>query len=275
MTSRDPFAKEHFFSNGSGADIEPLSITDSMTLLRKLITRSEEAGSSDEQDASFELANHLAGLPLAMIQMAGFVRRRRLSIREFVKLYATDARYAEIHDISNPIQDYRYGFTLAAAYNFQWLSPHANKLLQLLAFMNPDRIQELIFLDRPVAGEKDILCWNASEFESTRYELLAASVIKRNIKRKELWIHRVIQAEVRTRLDEDRRYPTFKEAVSLLAKVWPPGDHCSQQIKRWALCEDLLPHLERFYQLYIEYSVAWDLFDVDPAFPTLLNEAAV
>ena len=58
--------------------------------------------------------------------------------------------------------------------------------------MNPDRVQELLFLDRPMVGEKDILCWNAAEFEGSRYELLAASIIKRNIQKKELWIHRVV-----------------------------------------------------------------------------------
>ncbi|KAL8882804.1 MAG: hypothetical protein Q9198_000264 [Flavoplaca austrocitrina] len=275
VTSRDPFAKEHFFSSGSGIDVEPLSTLDSATLLRKLITKTEEAESTDEQDALFELANHLAGLPLAMTQMAGFIRRRHLSIREFVSLYATDARYAEIHDIGNPVQEYRYGSTLATAFHFAELSPHATKLLELLAFMNPDRIQEIIFLNPEAPKERGSLCWTPSVFENARYEILSCSIIKRNIHKKELCIHRVIQAEVRTRMDEESRYPTFKKAVNLLAKIWPPGDHCSQQIKRWALCEDLLPHLERFHQLYIEYSSVWDLSEVDPTFPTLLNEAAV
>lgn len=275
VTSRDPFAKEHFFSNGSGIDMEPLSTTDSATLLRKLITKSEQDRNMDEQTASIELANHLAGLPLAMAQMAGFIRRRNLSIREFVSLYATDARYAEIHNVGNPLQEYRYGYTLATAYNFQGLSPHATRLLQLLAFMNPDRIQEYIFLNTQTSKEKGNLYWTNSVFESARYELLASSIIKRNIHKKELWIHRVIQAEVRTRIDESHRYPTFKDAVSLLAIVWAPGDHCSQQIKRWAVCEHLLPRLERSYQLYLEYADSWDLHEVDPTFPMLLNEAAV
>jgi hypothetical protein len=256
VTSRDPFAKEHFFSNGSGIDMEPLSSADSATLLRKLITQTEEAPNPDEQDASVELANQLAGLPLAITRMAGFIRRRHLSIREFVNLYATDARYAEIHDVGNPIQEHRYGYTLATAYNFQGLSPHATKLLKLLAFMNPDRVQECIFVNPQASNEKGSRYWTASIFENARYELLASSIIKRNIHKKELWIHRVIQAEVRTRIDKHLRYQTFKDVVSLLAMIWPPGDHCSQQIKRWALCEDLLPHLERFYQLYVEYSAA-------------------
>lgn len=275
VTSRDPFAKEHFFSNGSGIDIEPLPIDESATLLRKLITRTEEAQSADEQDASIKLANQLDGLPLAMTQMAGFIRRRHLLMREFVNLYATDARYAEIHHVGNPVQDHRYGYTLATAYNFQGLGPHATKLLQLLAFMNADRIREDIFINPPVANDEDNVFWTTSTLENARYELLASSIIKRNIHKKELWIHRVVQAEVRTRIDEGRRYQIFQDAVSLLAGLWPPGDLCSQASKRWAICEDLLPHLERFYQLYVEYSKAWDHFEMNPAFPTILNEAAV
>lgn len=83
-------------------------------------------------------------------------------------------------------------FHSATACNLQWLGPYANKLLQLIAFMNPDRVQELLFLDRLMVGEKDILCWNAADFEGSRYELLAASIVERNIQNKELWIHHVV-----------------------------------------------------------------------------------
>ncbi|KAF2120075.1 tetratricopeptide repeat domain-containing protein [Lophiotrema nucula] len=275
VTSRDPFAKEHFFNNGSGIDLEPLSTTESATLLRKLVTKPEHAATTDEEDASVELANHLAGLPLAMTQMAGLIRRRHLSIREFVSLYANDARYAEIHDVGNPVQKSRYRYTLATAYDFQGITPNATSLLQLLAFMNPDRVQEYIFFNAQGKAGHFRQHWTASDFESARYELLASSIIKRNIHKKELWIHRVVQAEIRTRIDEHSRYSIFKEAVSLLAKVWLTGDLCSQQVKRWEVCEELLPHIERFYQLHIEYADAWDSFEGSITFPSLLNEAAL
>lgn len=275
VTSRDPFAKEHFFNNGTGKDLEPLSASDSATLLRKLITKTEQASSSDEESASKELATHLAGLPLAMTQMAGFIRRRHLSIREFVSIYANDARYAEIHNVSNPMQHNRYGYTLATAFSFEGLKPHALKLLQLLAFMNPDRIQEYIFINPEAKLRMGGRFWTASTFESARYELLSSSIIKRNIQKKELWIHRLVQAEIRTRMKEDERFSTFKEAISLLAGVWLTGDLCSQQVKRWAVCEELLPHIERFYQLHIEYAESWNHMEGDVEFPTLLNESAV
>lgn len=126
--------------------MEPLETTEAAMLLRKLITRTEDVQSLDEHNASISIVNKLDNLPLAMTQMAGFTHRRHISIREFVDLYTTDARYAEIHDVGNPLQDHRYGYTLATAYNFQDLSTHATRLLQMLAFMNPDRIREDIFL---------------------------------------------------------------------------------------------------------------------------------
>lgn len=279
VTSRDPFAKEQFFSNGSGIDLEPLSTAESATLLRKLVIQKEKARDEDEQDASVQLANQLDGLPLAMTQMAGFIRRRHLSIREFVNSYGNDARYAEIHNWGSPIQEHRYGYTLATTYNLQGLSPPAAELLQTLAFLSPDRVREDIFVNtKPAKEGEDYSACNiltSSVFEAARYELLASSIIKRNIHKKELWIHRVIQAEVRTSMNEDLRYQTFKAAVSLIHRLWPPGDLSSQANERWALCEDLLPHLERFRQIYAEYAPAWEAFEVDVTLLAVLNEAGV
>jgi hypothetical protein len=184
ITSRDPFAKTHFFSNGSGVDLEPLSIDDAATLLRKLIKRPEKALDPDEQDASIKVANQLDGLPLAMTQMAEFIRRRHLSIREFVDLYVSDARYAEVHDVGNPLQEYWYRYTLATAYNFKDLEKHATKPLQSLAFMNPDRIREDICLNPQRANGEDNDLWTASVFENARFKLLASSIIKRNLKKR-------------------------------------------------------------------------------------------
>jgi hypothetical protein len=244
VTSRDPYAKEHFFSHGSGVDLEPLSTADSAALLHNLVTRANQAKTADENAAFLELASHLDGLPLAMTQMAAFIRRRHLSIREFLTLYSNDAQYAEIHRISNPVQDHRYGYTLAKAYSFHGLGDNATRLLRLLSFLSPDRIQEYSFVNPAKAAtqKEQTRLWTTSMFESARCELLSCSIIKRNIQRGELWIHRLIQAEVRTRIKREDRYQVFKDTVALMAELWPPGNHSSQRIRRWAVCEELLPH---------------------------------
>ncbi|KAK1961468.1 tetratricopeptide repeat domain-containing protein [Colletotrichum sublineola] len=275
LTSRDPFAKEHFFNNESGIDMEPLAVAESADLLQRLIAKPNTTESSDEKEAAIELAGYLDNLPLAMTQMAGFIRRRHLLIREFVNLFANNARYGEIHGIGNPMQQRRYGNTLATAFNFDTLTPQAKNLVQILSFLNPDRVQEYIFVHSSQRNEMS-LAWKASDFENARFDLISCSLVKRTIDRKSLWLHRVIQAEVRTRMDTERDcYKAFMDAVTLLYEVWPPGDACSQKVQRWSVCEELLPHLERLYQMYIENSANWRAFGVDIIFPTLLNEGAV
>jgi hypothetical protein len=276
VTSRDPSAKTYFFSSGFGIDMDPLSTAESVTLLSRLTMQNDKVETEDEQNASEAVAKIVDGLPLAMTQMAGFIRRRHLLIREFVSLYANDARYAEIREIGNPELSYRYGYTLATAFNFQDLSHDAMELLQVLAFLSPDRISEYIFLQPSKCRTKVNHFWDSPlAYENARFELLSSSIIKRNIARKELWIHRVIQTEIRARMSVTEQYYGFMTAVSLLANIWPTGNLSSQFSQRWPRCEDLLPHLERFYQLYVEIGGEWGRFEVESILPGLFNEAGM
>jgi hypothetical protein len=73
ITSRDPSAKTHFSSTGTGIDLEPLSAFEGATLLRKLVTKTEDPGTIDEENASMMMSKELDGLPLAVTQMAGLL----------------------------------------------------------------------------------------------------------------------------------------------------------------------------------------------------------
>ncbi|GAP89361.1 putative tetratricopeptide repeat domain-containing protein [Rosellinia necatrix] len=272
ITSRDPFARDYLFSMGTGVDMESLSTTESMTLLQKLVPHLTKSPTTQEQNASAALAKKLDGLPLAVVQTAGFIRRRLLSVEEFVDMFGIVNRYGEVRDISSPYQENRYGYTLATAYNFQGLSEKAMKLLNQIAFMNPDHIQEDIFTN-PALDKT--LRWKVSEFESARFELLTSSLIKRDIEKRELQVHRIVQSEIRYRLHSTRRYQIFQDVVSLLAAKWPRGDLLSQARERWPLCEPLVPHLEQFFMTYLDYSEEWKEFEVFVLFPKLLNESGL
>ncbi|EFX00356.1 beta-glucosidase [Grosmannia clavigera kw1407] len=249
VTSRNPAAKDFQPLDGLGVDLEPLPETDAATLLCRLTQTPDSSSQStlppDERAASEELAAYLGSLPLAMTQMAGFIRRRRLSIREFMDLYAKDTRYTEIHDAGSPLQKQCYGNTLATAYNFKDLSRQTLALLRVMAFMNPDNIREDIFAgpsgpQQMQANSRESLRWTISDFEKARHEASTSSIIKRDMTKRTLQIHRIIQAEIRaTMKDEEQRYWAFRDAVTLLAEFWPPGDHSSQKIVRWDLCGSL------------------------------------
>ena len=275
VTSRDPFAKEQFFvMNSSGLDVDFFTTNESVTLLDSLLLRDGKDQSKDEKGASEELAHNFGGLPLALTQMAGIIRRRHLSVRDFVDLYTNDARYAEVNDVTNAVQARNYRYTLATMYSFEDLSAKAKRLLDLMAFLSPDRIREDIFVNKNPILDAATKTYSAAEFEEARYELLNSSLIRRNIPKKELWVHRIVQANTRLQLTEVERFQVFQDAVDLLMRVWPKYDPVSPITGRWPLCEDLLPHLERFNQLYVEYQSVWSTMSISTQFPVLLNEAA-
>jgi len=132
MTSRDPAAKTDTFENSFGFDMEPLSQVEAAALLCSLTRRQGDALDQDEQDASLTIAKNVDGLPLAMTQMTGFIRKKQLTMREFVQLYNTDARYVQLRENAPPSQQYRYGLTLATTWSFRGLTSPARRLLEIL-----------------------------------------------------------------------------------------------------------------------------------------------
>lgn len=134
VTSRDPAAKTGTFENSFGFDMEPLSQVEAAALLRRLTTRQGDALNQDQQHASLIIAKNVDGLSLAMTQMAGFIRKKQLTMREFVQLYNTDARYVQLREDAPPSQQYRYGLTLATTWSFQGLTSTARRHLEILSF---------------------------------------------------------------------------------------------------------------------------------------------
>jgi hypothetical protein len=269
VTSRDPLAKSQGSFTDGGIDLEPLSEDEGSRFIR-MLTSCEEI--PEERKASIHLSNMLGGLPLAMIQMSGIIRRRRWSIEEFVESMEGDAQYREVHNLNNPVQQARYGNTLSTAWNFDDLSKDAIDLLEILALLNPDRIQEDIFIkecESPDDSGKLL-----KTFREARTDLLGSSIIKRNIRFKELWIHRVIQHEVRARMAPEKFYKNFQRMITSLSKVWSfAGMVKRHETGRWLVCEAIFPHLERALMFYQENSTAWSEFPIDPMFVILMNEA--
>lgn len=114
--------------------------------------------------------------------------------------------------------------------------------------MDPDRMQEGLFTTYNNTGGDKIL----SRFEDypktpfsfgyARTELARSSLVKRNMNRKELSMHRLTQDAVRTRVDEERLQMVFQCLIDLIYICWPFATF-DYSTKRHALCELLFPHI--------------------------------
>ncbi|KAJ5720962.1 uncharacterized protein N7483_008896 [Penicillium malachiteum] len=146
ITSRDPLAKRLFPSNSSGLDLESLNPVDGSALLLKL---TESNGSSEENadQMAQQISTSLAGLPLAISQMAGIIRRQELSLSEFQSIYEEDKHRVALYRTKYNTSTKAYKCSIATVWGFEKLSTEAKTLLKIMLLLDPDVIQESILFN--------------------------------------------------------------------------------------------------------------------------------
>ena len=127
--------------------------------VRTLTTMTGTAPSNDqEREAAETIVDQLGGLPLAIVQISDFIRDRQYSFSEFVPLYRSSAKRI----IAKGEAPSEYNHTIGTVWemSLQKLSGDARTLQQLLAFLEPDSVEE------------EMLTSDTSGLTEDRYEFL-------------------------------------------------------------------------------------------------------
>ncbi|KAI8951757.1 tetratricopeptide repeat domain-containing protein [Xylaria longipes] len=261
ITSRDPLAKRLFSIQSSGIDLKPLSDSEGGSLLMRL-TDSDESPEDDAESTARQISQDLGGLPLAITQMAGYIRRNDLSLSEFLSLYQEaeerTALFGSRFDTGTGV----YHHSIATVWALEKLSKEAKVLLQTASLLDPDIIQESILLDACMAllGEKT---FSKAQFNNTRAELLQVSLFKRDKGKNDLSeyrvsVHRLVQDAVLANMATAEMDSTVAILVDILWKNWPSAmgpstkpvpflrkDLSNQRymVNRYSQCAALYPHL--------------------------------
>ncbi|KAF4552208.1 Hypothetical protein D9617_10g071880 [Elsinoe fawcettii] len=277
ITSRDRSVSSLLSQNTPSLDVQPFADADGAALLHRL---SKSDDSQQEVDASVDLASDLGCLPLALVQMAGLIRRRDLSLRESLKFIRDDARYATFRLETDPFQRRRYKGTLATAWNFDTLNDDCRALLNIISVLNSGRIQESLF--EPIDEiSSDRFCGIAHHvlqatdaFEDARAVLINSSVISRNRKRKEMNIHQMVAMEVRARMKPGELRATIYIAVERISRRWIFSTlEKRHMVERWSACEENLPHLYPLSKIISESSESWEADEDNYPVAALLYDA--
>lgn len=93
ITSRKYVAKDCFFENGPGVDLDPLSASEAATLLQHLVLGPDEGLDRPDQEALTKLASMSGGVPEVITQIADSVRNECISLREYAGLLASDVTH--------------------------------------------------------------------------------------------------------------------------------------------------------------------------------------
>ncbi|RYP46257.1 hypothetical protein DL768_007524 [Monosporascus sp. mg162] len=157
--------------------------------------------SPDDEQHAFAISKTFCGLPLAITQVGGFIKQRKMSLKEFLPLYE---RYSlKIDARKAPGSDYEHTLSTVWNVSYEKLAETSTRLLNLLSFFDPDGISEDILLQGSqniddeftfLSDEMDI--GDASE------DPLRGALVNRAGDLAILSIHRLVQSAVRKRLSE-------------------------------------------------------------------------
>ncbi|KAL6716568.1 hypothetical protein ACLMJK_006135 [Lecanora helva] len=283
ITSRDPLAKSYFTANPSaGVDLEPLSKAEGASLLYNMTALRD----GDQAHVAERIAELLGGVPLAISQMAGVIRRQELRLSEFLESYEDASEQGALHKSKYPIGKTNYPHDISTVWAFESLDTATSSLLSTLALLDPDSIPEFLFADIPTSLSLDKFPTKSAAYRKARTDLLQASLVKRHADQNELIIHRLVQDSFKAQMEQPTKVHAFWFTVGLIALRWPTTmppptkktapvtTHRMWNIDRWPMCEALYPHAMKLKQYYEEMGSV-ELGKPPLYFPSLLQNAAL
>jgi hypothetical protein len=282
VTSRDPSSKGLFTRRPSGLDLGPLSPKDSLSLFNHLITISNEPGA----DTARQISDALGGIPLAIAQIAGIIRREDLTLSEFLELYTDHEERASLYKTKLETHSVTYGHSLSTVWAFGKLKPGTQQLLELISFLDPDGIGEDL-LEATVELLSDSAPSKKNRYVEARNDLLQSSLVQRDIQKQQISVHRIVQDVILATMDDGRKRYLFDRVVRILWADWPsampkpskepelPQPKSSGNrlyVGRWPTCAAIYPHVLRIHQLWPTISDSSEATKL--LFAKLLTDAA-
>ncbi|KAF2108477.1 hypothetical protein BDV96DRAFT_652728 [Lophiotrema nucula] len=251
ITSRDPLAKQSNILAKTGIDLEPFTIEDSSRMIGQLTGREEDGRGIGER---------LGGLPLALTQMASIIIRNHMTFEEFTETWDENKEHPEYLGVDEKkLHTEGYDKTLSTVWAIESLR-HGRALLDVIAFMDPDNVQEEM-LKKYATGALGDYPSSSITYLKARKELLQTSLVSKDASQKNLIVHRLVQDAARSKMQPSHYQSVFSMALELVSLSWPFEKFgWRHNVARWRKCEELFPHVLRLKVLAA---------DIIPSVPSL------
>ncbi|KAK3294489.1 P-loop containing nucleoside triphosphate hydrolase protein [Chaetomium fimeti] len=255
VTSRDPLAKTSDLAM-EGIDLPPMTDSECALLLQKQVA---ETNDPDASRAALSLVTRLGNIPLAVSQIATQIRRKFMTIEEYLGRYGEGSLLGELNKVKALPPKERYRFTVSTVWRFEDFSPQAISLMRVMAFMDPDAVTERILRqdveipEGSLVGEVEHTCSypKLDLYVDARAELLRTSLTSRNRETKTLGWYKQVQEVVRERMTRDELHIHYQVAIDLLFRAWEfAEDRSSRESFRRKRCEEVLPHVQTILSAY-------------------------
>ncbi|PTU24355.1 hypothetical protein P175DRAFT_029696 [Aspergillus ochraceoroseus IBT 24754] len=248
VTSRDPLAKSQtYFQSDAGIELNPFNHEDALSLVRTLTGYSKPK----DYELSAAIVKRLSYIPLAINQMAKTIKRRNMSLKEFIRYYEqAEMRQSFNKTVIGAPASGMAPRTIATVWSLDDLHPPAARLFDVISFMDPDQIQESLLTDvGETAASLSHYPNSLDSFLLARSELTGSSLLSRNVDTEELTTHRIIQDTNRLQMSQDHFVLVFDIVCQLLYRAW----HFSEfdwEPTRWPKCEPVIAHVTYLGEVY-------------------------
>lgn len=264
ITSRDPLAREPTVLAEAGCDVNSFSSEESSEMLVHLTKRTGDGKA---------VGQRLGGLPLALAQMASVIIRNHMSFEDFVETWDERQEHPEyLGAESELVAPDTYDKSPSTVWAIDSLR-HGKPLLEVMAFYDPDSIQEPI-LKQYSGIALDNYPTKSGDYMKARKELLQTSLVRKDASEKNLSVHRMVQDATRSSMGKAHYYIAFTAALHLLTRAWPfEAFGWRHGVARWRKCEELFPHVLRLKALGSPIANGLEDLETKTQYCKLLNDA--
>jgi len=148
--------------------LKPMTINEGSALIQNILQR----GGSEKSEAQL-LSEHLGGLPLAITHFAGAILRSQCPISHMSQSFLQRVQSSRVWTTDDDTSTSRgYQHTLNTVWDFaiQRLSADSTRLLEFIAFLDPDRIPVELFIGDSSGNAEDVsIKWDYWDIE--RYDI--------------------------------------------------------------------------------------------------------
>ncbi|KAB2102796.1 hypothetical protein AG0111_0g8686 [Alternaria gaisen] len=219
--------------------VQPLSFDDSLNFLIQCTHLELEEVYSQ---AGFELLQNFDGLPIALIQLASIIKRRQLSVQEFLSLWK-EVKHREQSSKHEASRTFSGIWSIIS----DTLSPDARQLLAVLSYMDPDAARTSLVqavFEKAIPLEDLVI---VDDRLRAATEQLTNLALIRSVRQDEAFtIHRLIQDSMQSNISRDEKDHTLRCLTSVLGAQWP-SDRKFRNVLHgfWAEFDDIINQFRR------------------------------
>ncbi|OAL50139.1 kinesin light chain 1 [Pyrenochaeta sp. DS3sAY3a] len=236
ITSRNEVAATNLVGgHGNVIQVKPMGEEEALALLHTRVPFSE----SSRADAK-ALVNALERIPLAISHAAAYIKTRAslTSISSYLRLFL-ESEVNKVHLLSRKDwKDIRRDHSIRDAVIATWhisfkhiqtAEPQAADLLALMSMFDKQGIPRWL-----VQGTSSDL-----DFEDALAPLVSFSLVRTEIGKQALEMHRLVQLSMRKWLEGKKELSKWvKQSIAAVSEAFPSGEY-----ETWEACKALLPHL--------------------------------